>query len=491
MNPHPDRRRRHRLLACLCSAWLSGCVVGPNFTAPDPKTPAAWHDVAAVPAAGATLSTEADPDPAWWLTFNDPVLSSLIERATRGNLDVQIAVIRIAEARANERAAGAAGLPKLTGDLNYARADLGQGFIQNSSGSPTLDALSKPINIYLGALDASWELDLFGKVRRSVESARAAADAAIGNRDDALVTLEAEVAQTYAQLRAAQASRDTAQADFDTEQQVVALTRERAIQGLVTDLDVENATTTLGTTEAALAQYDRQIAISLNGLAVLVGEPPGALDAQLGAAAPIPPVPPRVPIGLPSSLARRRPDIRMAEAELHRQTAELGVATAQFYPDVSLTGILAIDGTRPKQLTNWADEFYSLGPSISLPIFKGGELRANLTLTKAEQAEAAVAYRKTVLNALQDVDDALAAYRTELRRHDALDKTVAAQTVALELARNQYTNGVSTFIDVLTAENSLAQQHQLLIDSTLSLTTDVVNLYKALGGGWQPRAGTG
>jgi len=483
MNPHPDHRLPYRLVACLCSALLAGCVVGPNFTAPDPRTPPEWHDVAAVPATGAALSTEANPDPAWWLTFNDPVLSSLIERATRGNLDVQIAVIRIAEARANERAAGAAGLPKLTGDLNYARADLGQGL--------PLDALSKPINIYLGALDASWELDLFGKVRRSVESARAAADVAIGNRDDALVTLEAEVAQTYAQLRAAQASRDTAQADFDTEQQVVALTRERAMQGLVTDLDVENAMTTLGTTEAALAQYDRQIAISMNGLAVLVGEPPGALDAQLAAAAPIPPVPPRVPIGLPSSLARRRPDIRMAEAELHRQTAELGVATAQFYPDVSLTGILAIDGTRPKQLTSWADKFYSLGPSISLPIFKGGELRANLALTKAEQAEAAVAYRKTVLNALQDVDDALAAYRTELRRHDALDKTVAAQTVALELARNQYTNGVSTFIDVLTAENSLAQQHQLLIDSTLSLTTDVVNLYKALGGGWQARAGTG
>jgi NodT family efflux transporter outer membrane factor (OMF) lipoprotein len=470
------------LLPVLGTALLAGCVVGPNFTAPDAKTPAAWHDAAAA-SSGARLATDADPDPAWWLTFNDPLLSSLIERATRGNPDVQIAVIRIAEARANERAAAAAGLPKLSGDVNYARADLGQGFT-------TLDALTKPVNIYLGALDASWELDLFGKVRRSVESARAAADAAVGNRDDALVTLEAEVAQTYAQLRAAQASRDTAQEDFDTEQQVVALTRERAGQGLVTDLDVENAMTTLGTTEAALAQYDRQIAASMNGLAVLVGEPPGALDAELGTAAPIPPVPPRVPIGLPSSLARRRPDIRVAEADLHRQTAELGVATAEFYPDVSLTGILAIDGTRPKQLTQWADKFYSLGPSISVPIFQGGALRANLKLAKAEQAEAAVAYRKTVLNALQDVDNALAAYRTELRRHEALDRTVDAQTVALELARDQYKNGVSTFIDVLTAENSLAQQHQLLIDSTLSLTTDVVNLYKALGGGWQSPGGT-
>jgi NodT family efflux transporter outer membrane factor (OMF) lipoprotein len=491
MNPLPIKRLRYPLLGGLGTALLTGCVVGPNFAAPDPKTPEAWHDAAAAPRAGARLATEADPDPAWWLSFNDPLLSSLIERATRGNPDVQIAVIRIDEARAHERAAAAAGLPKLSGDVNYARADLGEGFMQSTPGSSTLDALTKPVNIFLGALDASWELDLFGKVRRSEESARAAAVVAIGNRDDVLVTLEAEVAQTYSQLRAAQASRDTAQSDFETQQEIVSLTRERAAQGLVTDLDVENAITTLGTTEAAIAQYDRQIAASMNGLAVLVGESPGALDAELGSAAPIPPVPPRVPIGLPSSLARRRPDIRVAEATLHRQTAELGLATAQFYPDVSLTGILAIDGTRPKQLTQWADKFYSFGPSVSVPIFQGGELRANLKLAKAEQAEAAIAYRKTVLNALQDVDNALAAYRTELRRHEALDRTVAAQTVALELARDQYTNGVSSFIDVLTTENSLAQQHQLLIESTLSLTTDLVTLYKALGGGWQLQSGTG
>jgi len=478
------------LLPTLSAVLLAGCVMGPNFTGPDAKTPAAWHDPVVVQSDGARLATDADPDPAWWLAFNDPILSSLIERATRGNPDVQIAVLRIAAARANERAAAAAGMPKLTGDAVYTRADLGQGFVGGASGGGALDALTKPNNIFLGALDASWELDLFGKVRRSEESARAATDAAVGNRDDALVSLEAEVAQTYAQLRAAQASRDTAQADLETEQQVVALTRERASQGLVTDLDVENALTSLGTTEAALAQYDREITAGMNGLAVLIGEAPGTLDAELAATAPIPPVPPSVPIGLPSGLAHRRPDIRVAEADLHRQTAELGIATAQFYPDISLTGVLALDGTRPRQLTQWADKFYAFGPSVSVPIFQGGQLRANLKLAKTEQAEAAVAYRKTVLNALQDVDNALAAYRTELRRHEALDRTVAAQTAALELARNQYTNGVSTFIDVLTAENSLAQQHQQLIDSTLSLTTDVVNLYKALGGGWQSQGGT-
>jgi NodT family efflux transporter outer membrane factor (OMF) lipoprotein len=367
-------------------------------------------------------------------------LSSLIERATRGNPDVQIAVIRIDQARASERVAAAAGMPSLSAEALYARADLGQGLGLGGG-------FAKPLNVYGGILDASWQLDLFGQVRRSVESSRAAAEAAIGNRDDALVTIEAEVGQTYAQLRAAQASRDTAQADLEIEKQILALTRERAAGGLVSDLDVENAATALGTTEASLAQYDNQIAASLNGLAVLIGEAPGTLDAELDAPVAIPPAPPQVPIGLPSSLAHRRPDIRVAEANLHRQTAEVGVATAQFYPDIKLTGLGGLLGGTPKALTEWADKFYAAQPAISVPIFEGGRLKGNLRLARANQAEAAVNYRKTVLGALQDVENALAAYRT--------------------------------------AENSLANQHQALIQSTLALTTDVVNLYKALGGGWQ------
>jgi NodT family efflux transporter outer membrane factor (OMF) lipoprotein len=472
---------------------LGGCAVGPDFAGADPKAPSSWHDASTVQSGG-RIATDADPDPKWWLTFNDPTLSALIDRATHGNPDFQIAVIRIAQARASEQSAVAAGLPTLSGSGGYTRAALGDGILGSASGAKSaggsdvsglLGALSKPINLYDGYLDASWELDLFGKVRRSVEAADAAAAAAIGNRDDALVSLEAEVAQTYARLRAAQASRQTAQSDFDTEQQVVTLTEARAAHGLVTDLDVENAKTTLGATEASIAQYDQQIAAALNGLAVLVGEAPGALDAELTEAAPIPQAPPVVPVGLPSSLARRRPDIRVAEARLHQQTAEIGVAVAQSYPDISLSGQVGVLGARPNDLTRWANNFYDFGPKISLPIFEGGKLRANLKLAKADQAEAAVEYRKTVLNALEDVENALSAYRTELRRHRALEKTVAAQTAALEIARAQYTHGVSTFIDVLTAENSLAQQHQALIQSTLALATNVVNLYKALGGGWQ------
>ena len=486
------------LAASLSLLLLGGCTVGPDFGGADPKAPSSWHDISATHTADDRITSDADPDPKWWLTFNDPILSSLIARAAQGNPDVQIAVIRIAEARASEQSAEAAGLPTLKGGGMYTRAGVGNGVLGGESGSASggnsglsglLGSLSKPINLYEGALDASWQLDLFGKVRRSVEASGAATDTAIGNRDDAVVTLEAEVAQTYAQLRAAQASRQIAQSDFDTEQQILTLTQARALHGLVTDLDVENAKTTLGTTEASLAQYDQQIAAGMNGLAVLVGEAPGTLDAELTDFAAIPSAPPLVPVGLPASLARRRPDIRVAEAKLHQQTAEIGVAVAQFYPDISLTGEVGLVGTQPKDLTRWANKFYEFGPSISLPIFEGGQLTANLDLAKADQAEAAVEYRKTVLNALEDVENALAAYRTELRRHRALEGTVKAQTAALEIARAQYTHGVSTFINVLTAENSLAQQHQALIQSTLSLTTDVVNLYKALGGGWQSQDG--
>jgi NodT family efflux transporter outer membrane factor (OMF) lipoprotein len=491
--------------AALAVALLScGCTVGPDFAAPAADTPSTWRDVSArgAPAAASPsrVTTEADPDPAWWLAFKDPILASLMARATRGNLDVQIAVVRIAQARAQEISAASAGLPNLSAKGGYTRQQLGlKGLVaehddglsslggsNNSSQiSNALGMLSHPVDIFQGALDASWELDLFGKVRRSVESAEAATAVAIGNRDDALVTLQAEVAQTYAQLRWAQATRQTVADDIAAERDILALTRNRAQNGLVSTLNTTTAAAAVSNTEAQLPQYDQQISASLSGLAVLLGEKPGALDAELAAPAPVPPAPPAVPIGLPSELARRRPDIRAAEAMLHEQTAEVGVATAQFYPDVSLTGEIGQRAERAKDLTHWANNFYSYGPSVSLPIFEGGKLTANLKLAKAQQAEAALTYRKTVLSALQDVENALAAFRTEQQHHQSLEQTVSTQATALDLARKSYTSGLSSFIDVLTAENNLVQAHEQLLQSTYTVTTDLVTLYKALGGGWQ------
>jgi len=488
-------RRTMRYSLLTGALLLAGCAVGPNFTPPDAKAPPAWHDpMASDVTAPARVTSEADPDPRWWLAFNDPELTSLIERATRGNLDLQVAVLRIDQARAGETTAAAQGLPSVSANASYTREQLGvKGLAEENSGGLSgggplgglINGFEQPIGLYQGALDASWELDLFGKVRRSVESARAATAAQIGDRDDALVSLQAEVAETYARLRAAQAARAAAMSDIAAEREVLDLTRDRARRGLVSTLDVENATAQVGATEALVPQYDQQIAQNLNGLAVLLGQTPGALDAELIAAAPIPPPPPEAPIGLPSGLARRRPDIRAAEARLHEQTAQVGVAVAQLYPDISLTGQVGQRAENAGDLARWANNFYSFGPSVSLPIFEGGRLKANVRLARSEQAQAALQYRKTVLTALQDVENALAAFRTEQQRRKSLEATVTADETALFLARDRYDHGLSTFIDVLTDEANLIQARQELIQSTLAVTTNLVTLYKALGGGWR------
>ncbi|RKO11780.1 efflux transporter outer membrane subunit [Burkholderia mallei] len=515
------------------AALASACTVGPDFHPPRADVPAQWHDVTATstsstssassaaspPAAGSgapnagapprSLPTvEADPDPRWWRTFGDPVLDRLVERAAQDNLDVQAAVLRIAEARAQVRAAAAQGLPDVRASASYQREQLGlKGFLEDGGvdaqlerlgapGSPleriapgagaalrrgaehTLDQLTSPVNLWQAGFDASWELDRFGRVRRSVEAAGAQTQAAIEGRNDALLSLEAEVAQTYLQLRGAQALRALA----DEQRDVVALTRDQARKGLSSELDVQSADARLAQLRAQLPQFDQQIALLRNGLSYLLGDAPGALDDALREPRALPELPPTVPIGLPSTLARRRPDIRRAEAQLHAATAGVGVAVAQFLPGRLADG----PGRHARELAHWSHLFYAFGPSVSLPIFEGGALVANLRLSQAQQAQAALGYRRAVLLALRDVDNALAAYRTDQTRRDALRDAAAAERTTFELARDSYRHGLVSFIDVLDAERELSQARQQYVQGSLQLTTDLVSLYKALGGGWQP-----
>jgi NodT family efflux transporter outer membrane factor (OMF) lipoprotein len=223
----------------------------------------------------------------------------------------------------------------------------------------------------------------------------------------------------------------------------------------------------------------------INALSQLLGRPPGALKAELAEAKPIPPVPPQVPMGLPSELARRRPDIRAAEASLHAATAQVGVAISDFFPNVSLTGSFGISALNAYQLGSLRSEQYGVGPTVSLPIFHGGQLVSTLALRKQQQKEAALTYQKTVLQALNDVDNALISYHTEQQRLAELAKTVEAGRRALDLARQRYVQGVATFLDVLTAQSVLlgAEVQQAL--STALVSTNLVALYKALGGGWE------
>ncbi|MGF6542364.1 multidrug efflux system outer membrane protein [Paraburkholderia youngii] len=512
---------------------LASCTVGPDFYAPHADVPAQWHDTqrtaaSDAAASGASSATAAnvasvptldtDPDPRWWRSFNDPTLDALIARAALGNLDLQQAVLRIVEARTQVQAAAAQGLPNLRATASYQREQLGlKGFLEENGafdkvdqlGAPNspvnaiapgagaalqngannlLDQLTAPVNLWQVGFDATWELDLFGRVRRSVEAANAQTEAAYESRNDALLSLEAEVAQTYMQLRGAQTLHDIAVSLVEQQGETVALTENQAKVGLASQLDVQSARAQLAQTKTQLPQYDQQIAQALNALAYLIGEPPGALEAQLSAPQTVPPVPPVVPVGLPSTLARRRPDIRRAEANLHAATASVGVAVAQFYPDVSLTGKAGTRATNARDLARWSHLFYSFGPTVSLPIFEGGALVANLRMSEAQQAEAALNYRKTVLTALRDVDNALVVYRTDQARRDALADSVSAQQASFDLSRDSYRKGLTSFINVLDAQRQLAQAREQYAQGTTQVSTDLVALYKALGGGWQSDA---
>jgi len=300
-----------------------------------------------------------------------------------------------------------------------------------------------------------------------------------------LVMLEGQVAQAYLQLRGAQALTASQQENIRTAQAAFDLTYKRQREGLTTELDVDQARTQLANFQSQLPAYEKQAQQAINRLSVLTGQPPGTLDAMLGPAASLPRVPAVIGLGVPSTLARRRPDIRRAEAQLHAATANVGVAVAGFYPDVSLTGSFGLRALDGAYLTNWASSFYSFGPSISLPIFQGGRLTANLRLARAQEAEAALAYRGTVLNALQEVEDALVAYRTDQATRDRIAEAVKSGQTTLYLARDSYTHGLSDFIQVLDAERTLVGSRQQLVQADVALTNDVVGLYNALGGGWQ------
>ncbi|KAB8313151.1 efflux transporter outer membrane subunit [Erwinia endophytica] len=486
---------RSRLSVLLVAALaLSACSVGPDYRAPEPSTPASFNtlqsDAGSKPQATVT-------NPRWWTSFNDPQLDSLIERAIAGNLSLQQAVLRIAGSRQQLNQARGAWFPVVNGELSAQRQQPGLKGELESRGiydqidqtdpalQSSLGSLTKPISLYQGSFDASWELDLWGKVRRQVEAANAQQQESLESRNDVLVSLEAEVARTYLQLRGAQLISQTLQTQIDVAQQTLALTQSQQRNGLAPQMNVENARAQLNALRAQLPQYQSQIHQAMNGLAVLLGKPPGMLDGELMASKPLPVLPKAVPVGLPSTLARRRPDVRQAEAKLHEATANIGVSVAQLFPDISLTGQFGVRNTDASYLDNWSSHFYSFGPSISIPVFQGGRLVSSVKLARAEQASAALAYRQTVLTALQDVENALVSYRTDQQQVDGLDQTVEALQTTFNLAKNSYSQGLSSFLDALDAQRQLAQAKQQAASARVQSSLDLVALYKALGGGWE------
>ncbi|WP_234731945.1 efflux transporter outer membrane subunit [Acidocella facilis] len=484
---------------------LGGCTLGPNFQPPAPPAGSAYNNSAPGVARNA-------PNPNWWAGFNDPVLTSLMREAIAGSPSLQEALLRVEQAHENVVTSRAAGLPTLGATGSFKReqeglkglAESGGAYSQLnqlaqqansiSSGSGTtltngassaLDSLGQPINLYSYSLSSSWELDLFGKVRRQVEAAKANADEANDAARESLVMLESQIAQAYFQLRAAQAALAQQQQNVQATALTLHLTQSQAAHGLAPQSDVEQARTAYLGQQAKLPTYIKQVAQDMTQIDILTGKPPGALDAQLAQATPLPTPPALIGTGVPASLARRRPDIREAEDNLHAATAQIGVAVASFYPDISLTGSVGFHALDASYLTNWANLFYAFGPSISLPIFEGGKLSSNLRLARISQANAALQYRATVLNALAEVENALVAYREDQQALTDAQGTAQAAQISFNLAQSRYQHGLASLLPALQAQDSLVSANQQEIQAQAQLDVDAATLYTALGGGWQ------
>jgi len=460
---------------------LAGCTVGPNFESPEiAKAPRQTSpETASVP----SRAVEGEIDQAWWKSFRDPQLSSLVERLVAQNLDLKTAAERVVQSVAQRQVAVAQGLPHIDGQSSstYNRPS------QNGTVSLFTLAPGAPPEyaLFRDGVTSSWQLDLFGRVRRAVEAADANALAAVETRHGVALAAVAELAQSYMQLRGTQNRLGIAKRNLGLSEQNVDLVNARFGNGVATTLDLAQARAQQATIAGTLPPLRTQEAELINAVGLLLGEAPRALESELRRPRALPRMPRRIPLGLPGTLVRRRPDVREAEARLHEATAQTGVAVANFYPDVTLNGAASAESLHLSNLFSPASAAFSVGPDISIPIFEGGRLRGTLALRESQQREAAIIFQKTVLRAWQEVDDALTAYSEAQRRRADVARAVAENQAALQAARQRYSEGAIDFLNVIATQAQLLQSENDLADSDTRIATDLVNLYRALGEGWE------
>jgi len=460
---------------------LIGCTVGPNYQSPEVKEESKRP---APDGEGVSSRTvEGAVDLAWWKGFRDSQLSSLVERLVAQNLDLKTAAERVIQSVAQRQVAVSQGLPHIEGQsIDTYNRQSPNGFLSLLTPAPgaPLDYTS----LHEG-LTSSWQLDLFGRVRRAVEAADANALAAVENRHGVALAAVAELAQSYMQLRGTQSRLEIAKRNLRLAEENVELVNTRFGNGVATTLDLAQARGQQATIAATLPPLRIQEAELINAIGLLLGDAPRALETELHRTRVVPRVPRKVPVGLPGTLIRRRPDIREAEAQLHEATAQTGVAVANFYPDVTLNGTVGVESLHLSNLFIPASTAFAVGPSISIPIFEGGRLRGVLNLRESQQREAAIFFQKTVLRAWKEVDDALTAYREAQRQRADIARSVTENQAALQAARQRYSEGAIDFLNVITTQSRLLQSENDLADSETRIATDLVNLYRALGGGWE------
>jgi NodT family efflux transporter outer membrane factor (OMF) lipoprotein len=522
-------RVRLLIATAVLAAALSGCTVGEDYSPPRVVSSGGWAELAQpLPATRPTeLPSSATTRPVsvaeWWTTFSDPALNELIAQAIRSNHDLRLAESRIREARGQRGVVAGRLYPQVNADGTYLHSRVSETGVpipgasvsgggqlpditprrppasgnraagdgsssggSGGSGTSSIFGFGRDFDLFQIGFDAAWEVDVFGGTRRSVEAAEADIAARVEDRRSVLVSLMAEVARNYLELRGAQRQLAIARDTLGAQQRTLQLTQDRRQAGVATDLDVARATSQVATTAATIPGFNARARAAIHRLGVLVGREPSALSEQLNPVGPVPGVPAEVPVGLPSELLRRRPDVRRAERELAAATARTGAATADLFPRFALTGNVGLQSLSPDKLFRGESVYSAIGPSINWPIFDAGRIRSNIQVQTERQEQALIRYQQAVLQALQDVEDALTNYASEQIRRQSLAEAVAADRRAVDVAQDRYRQGVVDFLTVLDAQRSLFRTQDALAESDRIVSTNLVALYKALGGGWEP-----
>ncbi|MCG6917666.1 MAG: efflux transporter outer membrane subunit [Deltaproteobacteria bacterium] len=467
------------LLTAIIVLTVIGCAaVGPDYAPVEPKSPEKWH----TDLQGGLTARPLNPETLahWWTTLDDPELSSLEERAVKGNLDLKEAQARIVEARALRGINKAKLFPTLDASGSVKEYRLSENSNTGDRGT-----------LYAAGFDAGWELDIFGGVRRSVEAAQADLEATQENLHDVLVSLLAEVALNYVEMRTFQARLAVTEANIKTLQESYELNQSRYQAGIIDALAVQESLRLLEISRSQIPFLETGLEGAKNRLAVLLGEQPGKLHGELSAYQPIPAVPATAAVGIPADTMRNRPDIRRAERLVAAQTARIGVATADLYPKFRLFGTIGLESLSTGDFFTYASRTWGFGPSFSWNIFDAGAIRQNIKAQTARQEQALIQYESAVLQALEEVENVLVAYAKEQQRREHLIEAEAAGERATRLAQDQYEAGLVNFNNVLDTQRSLLVIQDQLAQSDGTVTSNLVRLYKALGGGWtflQPAA---
>ena len=466
----------HKFLSITTALALGACTVGPDYKMPDLHLPSGWFEsVEKMPETDGQAVVEHQ----WWQHFGDPVLDQLIGKAIAGNYDIKIAEARIAEARASRSFATADLLPTINGTASGARQ-------ANRIAFPgPIAGLDKPFNTFEAGFDASWELDLFGGKRRALEADTALLAATEASRDDARVTLLAEVARIYMDIRQHQKQLDITHETMTAEEGTVSIAKERYKAGSTSQFDLKQAQAQLDQVKTQIPFYENLLAQAELSMDVLLGEQPGATHPLVETAKPIPVADKNIILAAPAQVIANRPDLRAAEQQLIAATAQQGIAVAQLFPDVSLSGFFGLLNADSGNLLRAGSKSWSAGGTVLFPILNYGRLSANIDSADARQQQALATYQKSVITALSDVDKAVTAYTKQEEFRLATARNVADNREITSIARMRYQEGLSSFVDVLEAQRTQYNSESQLAQAETLAAQNLVALYKSVGGGWK------